>query len=267
MEGFWSFTASFFFNKEHETTIGSYNSSRIHLWWFLTLIASLRPINAQGVAVGAAIKKHKIWNSNCRKTLLSDVRIIIFDSLFLCFRANLFIELTMIVREHQVIRSATSNLGLILAFSDDNISECYQRFQKFNVRLDSENIFLAREREWFLNLKFSGSEFSCTQTSIELHCIGLQRWIRIIENSSDKMCWRNCRGQSQKCFAIRMIQWNCAELVLLIGVVTCGMEGNFLDNFGKNNKPFVVSRFDDDLIGSRQSDFDDDRYTFATMRC
>lgn len=64
-----------------------------------------------------------------------------------------------------------------------------------------------------------------------------------------------------------MIRRNCAELVLLIGVVTCGMAGNFVDYLSKNNKPFVVKRFDGDLIGSNENGSDDDRFIFATKRC
>lgn len=62
-----------------------------------------------------------------------------------------------------------------------------------------------------------------------------------------------------------MIQLKCADLLFLIGAVMCGVAGYSKQYFGKNNNPFLVNR--DDLIGSYERQFDDDRFMFSTIRC
>jgi hypothetical protein len=81
-----------------------------------------------------------------------------------------------------------------------------------------------------------------------------------------KTCDIAPRGSEQE----KMIQLKCAELLFLIGVVTCGVVGNSVDYFTKNNKPFFVVRADDDFIhgnGNGGSTRSDERFMFTTNRC
>lgn len=64
-----------------------------------------------------------------------------------------------------------------------------------------------------------------------------------------------------------MIQLKCAELLFLIGFVTCCAA----DYSSGNNQPFLVDRINDsvdadEIIGNVGSN-NDDRFIFATMRC
>jgi hypothetical protein len=138
-----------------------------------------------------------------------------------------------------------------------------------------KQIFASNEKRKQFQFQFSG-DFSISihwkwlrsqkQKIIELNCIEFQSESE--EESSKKFLKKvsKIRWLLEKVTKSRMIQLKCADLLLLIGAVMCGVASNNVDYFDRNNKPFLVNR-DDDIIGSHERRFDDDRFMFTTMRC